>query len=112
MKKLFYTLHPCEVQIGLMAITAKNSICLAGLRSSCKNEVAPAPELSVFVSMAPAPAPELCFFITWLRLRSSCALLIHFNNFAIPSVLLVASEGVIPIYFELILNTATTTRPA
>jgi len=29
-------------------------------------------------------------------------LLIHFNNFGIPSVLLVASERVIPIYFELI----------
>ena len=71
MKKLFYTLHPCEVQIGLMAITAKNSICLAGLRSSLK--------------------------MKWLR--SGCALLIHFNNFAIPSVLLVAIEGVILIYF-------------
>jgi len=34
----------------------------------------------------------------------------HFNNFGIPSVLLVASERVIPIYFELILNTATTTQ--
>ena len=80
-----------------------------------------APELSVFVSMA--TAPELCFFITWLRLqlrscvfftwlRSGCALLIHFNNFGIPSVLFVASVRVIPTYFELILNTATTTRPA
>jgi len=51
-----------------------------------------------------APAPELCFFITWLRLRSGCALLIHFNNFSIPtpSALLVASERVIPTYFELI----------
>jgi len=81
---------------------------------------APAPELSVFVSMAPAselcffynvppaPAPELCFFITWFRLwlrsGSGCALLIHFNDFAIPSALHVASEGVIPIYFEPILN--------
>jgi len=73
---------------------------LSGLRSSCKNE------------MDPDPAPELCFFITWLRLRSGCALLIHSNNFGIPSVLLVASERVIPTYFELILNTATTTRPA
>jgi len=40
-----------------------------GLRSSCKNELAPASELSVFVSMAPASAPDLCFFITWFRLR-------------------------------------------
>jgi len=83
-----------------------------GLRSSCKNEMAP--ELSVFVSRAPAPVPELCFYITWtrLRLRSACALLIHFNNFGIPSVLLVASERVIPTYFELIFNIATTNRPA
>ena len=83
-----------------------------GLRSSCKNEMAPDPELSVFVSMAPAPAPELCFFITWLRLRSGsgCALLIHFNNFGMPSVLLLASERIIPTHFGLILNTATTTR--
>jgi len=80
----------------------------AGLRSSCRNEVAPEP--SVFVSVA--PAPELCFFITWLRLLSGCALLIHFNNFGIPSVSLVGSERVIPTYFELILNTATTARPA
>jgi len=50
-----------------------------------------------------APTPELCFFITWLRLLSGCALLIHFNNFGIPSVLLVASERVIPTYFEQIL---------
>jgi len=41
--------------------------------------------------------------MTWLRLRSGCALLIDFNNFGIPNVLLVASEGVIPTYFELIL---------
>jgi len=61
---------------------------LAWLRNSCKNE------------MAPAPAPELCFLITWLRLRSGCALL---NNFAIPKVLLVANDRVIPKYFELIL---------
>ena len=44
------------------------------------------------------------FFITWLRLRlrsgSGCALLIHFNNFGFPSVLLVASERVIPTYFK------------
>jgi len=39
----------------------------AGLRSSCKNQMAPVPELSVFVSMVSAPV--LCFFfITWLRL--------------------------------------------
>jgi len=44
--------------------------------------------------MAPAPAP--------LQLRSGCALLIHFNNFGIPSVL-VASERIILTYFELIL---------
>jgi len=79
----------------------KSDWFLAGLRSFCKNEMAPAPELSVFVSMA--PAPELCFFVTWLRLHSGCALLIRFNNFGIPSVLLVASERVIPTYFELIL---------
>ena len=36
---------------------------------------------------------------------------IHFNNFGMPSVLLVASERTIPTYFELILNTATTTKP-
>jgi len=42
-----------------------------------------------------APAPELCFFITWLRLRSGCALLIDFKNFSIPSVVLVAGERVI-----------------
>jgi len=43
--------------------------------------------------------------MTWLSLRSGsdCALLIHFNNFGIPSVLLVTSECVIPTYFELIL---------
>jgi len=52
------------------------------------------------------------FFVTWLRLSSGCALLIHFSNFAIPSVLLVANERVIPTHFELISNTATTTRPA
>ena len=71
--------------------------------------MAPAPELSVFVSMA--PAPELCF----LSHGSGCVMLIHFNNFGMPrqpSVLLVASERVIPTYFELISNTATTTRPA
>jgi len=52
----------CSLQVsGLMQIC----FC-SGLRSSCKNEMAPAPELSVFVSMA--PAPELCFFVTWLRL--------------------------------------------
>jgi len=33
-----------------------------GLRNSCKNEMAPAPEFSVFVSMT----PELCIFVTWL----------------------------------------------
>jgi len=32
----------------------------------------------------------------------------HFNNFGIPSVLLEASERVVPTYFEIILNTATT----
>jgi len=55
--------------------------------------------------MPPAPAHELYFLITWLRLRSGsgCALLIHFNNFGILSVLLVASERVFPKYFELIL---------
>ena len=53
-----------------LAFRAKFAAFEAGLRSSCKNnEMAPAPELSVFVSMAPAPAPELCFFITWLWLR-------------------------------------------
>ena len=57
------------------------------------------------------PDPELCFFITWHRLRSGCALLIYFNTFGIMlSVLLVASERIIPAYFELTLNTATTTR--
>jgi len=71
-----------------------------GLRSSRKNEKAA--ELSVFVSMA----PELCFFMTWLRFHSGYALLTRFNNFGIPSILLVASERVIPTYFELILNTA------
>jgi len=59
-----------------------------------------------------APALELYVFITWLQLHSGCALLIHFNNFGMLSVLLVASERVIPIYFEPILNTAITTRPA
>ena len=44
-----------------------------------------------FYDMAPAP------------LRSGCALLINFNNFGIPGVLLVASERVIPTYFKLIL---------
>jgi len=58
------------------------------------------------------PAPELYFFITRLLLCSGCALLIHFNNFGMPNILLVASERIIPTYFELILNTATTTRPA
>jgi len=38
------------------------------LRSSCKNEMAPYSELSVFVIMAPGPALELCSFITLLRL--------------------------------------------
>jgi len=33
----------------------------SGLRSSCKNEMAPDPEFSVFVTMAPTPAPELYF---------------------------------------------------
>ena len=74
--------------------------------------MAPVPELSVFVSMA--PAPELRFFLTWLQLcpASGIALLIQFNNFDIPTVLLVASERVIPIYFELIWNSTPTTRPA
>jgi len=66
----------------------------AGLRSSWKNEVAP--ELSVFVSMT--PAPELCFF----KHGSGFALLIQFNKFNFPSVR-VASERVIPTYFELTL---------
>jgi len=60
---------------------------------------AAAPELSFFVSMA--PAPEMCFLITWIR--SGCALLIHINNFGIPSVLLVANERAIPAYFEVML---------
>jgi len=42
--------------------------------------------------------------MTWLRLRSGSALLIHLNNFVIPTVLLVASERVIPTDFELILQ--------
>jgi len=46
----------------------KQAAFSAGLQSSCKNEMTPAPELSVFVSMAQAAAPELCFFITCLRL--------------------------------------------
>jgi len=74
--------------------------------------MAPAPELHFFANVAPAPTPELCCFITWLRLHFGCALLMHFNNFGIHSVFLVASERLIPIYFELILNTATTIRPA
>jgi len=59
--------------------------------------MAPPPELSVFVNMA--PAPDLCFFQHGCG--SGCVLLIHINNFGIPSVLLVASERVIPTYFEL-----------
>jgi len=58
------------------------------------------------------PDPELCFFITWLRCGSGCALLVQFNNFGMPSVLVEACERVIPTYFELILNTVITTRPA
>jgi len=38
-------------------------------------------------------------------------LLIHFNNFGIPSVLSEAIERGIPTYFEIILNTDTTTWP-
>jgi len=34
------------------------------------------------------------------------------NNFGIASVLLEATDHVIPTYFELILNAAATTRPA
>jgi len=51
------------------------------------------------------PSPELYLFITWLRfqLRSCSALLIHFNNSRMPSVLFVASDRIIPTYFELIL---------
>jgi len=47
-------------------ITEITQLLVPRLRSSCKNEMAQAPELSGFVSMA----PELCYFITWLRLRS------------------------------------------
>jgi len=70
----------------------------AWLRSSCKNEMTPAPEPTVFVSMA--PAPELWFFYNMdsAPLRLQLCLLIHFNNFGIPSVLLVN------VLFQHILN--------
>ena len=63
----------------ICAVLGLTDLFTPGLRSSCKNEMAPAPELSVFKSIAPDPAPELCFynmalapelcfFITWLRM--------------------------------------------
>jgi len=39
--------------------------------------MAPAQELSDFVSMAPTPAPELYFFIAWLRFQlQTCQVLV------------------------------------
>jgi len=42
-----------------------------GLGGRRINETAPAPELFLFMGMAPAQAPELWFSWAWLRLRSS-----------------------------------------
>jgi len=94
MPTCYYLTFMCAALLSQLTMFSK--LC-TGLRSSCKNEMAPAPELSVFVNMA--PAPEQCFF----QHGSGWVLLIHINNFGIPSVLLVASERVIPTYFELIL---------
>jgi len=64
---------PCLLTYGFETSLISNtkhkkpSLGEAGLRSSCKNEMAPASELPGFVSIA--PDPELCSFVTWLRLQ-------------------------------------------
>ena len=54
--------------------------------------------------------------VGWVLLKKKTGFsqpwLIHLNNFGIASVLLEATDHVIPTYFELILNAAATTRPA